>query len=104
MSYGAGCSRSVPGGFPRPSVRLPFLRQLVGPDIRRLQKFIRSDVPFQITIANFASLVFSFLTVPVIARAVGAEGRGETAAVVAAFVFVPVLLGLGIPLEVRRRS
>lgn len=73
-------------------------------DGRHCRSFLGSDLPIQITIANFASLAFSFLTVPVIARAVGAEGRGETAAVIAAFVFVPVLLGLGIPLEVRRRS
>lgn len=70
----------------------------------RCSRMLSEDLPIQITIANVTSLLFSFLTVPVIARSIGADGRGQTAAVVAAFVFVPVVLGVGLPLEVRRRS
>jgi O-antigen/teichoic acid export membrane protein len=72
--------------------------------LRRVSKIASVDAPIQITVANVASMVLSFMTVPVVALAIGADGRGQTAAVVAAYVFVPVVLGLGLPLEVRRRS
>lgn len=41
---------------------------------------------------------------PIVARAIGPEGRGETAAAVALFVIVPVILGVGLSLEVRRQA
>lgn len=40
---------------------------------------------------------------PIVARAIGPEGRGETASALAAMYFFPILLGLGVPMEVRRR-
>lgn len=70
----------------------------------RLRSLAAVDLPIQITIANILALGFSFLSVPVIARSIGVEGRGLTAAVVSAFILVPVVVGLGLPLEVRRRS
>lgn len=71
---------------------------------RLLGSLFSRDRPAQITLGNFVALGLAFMTAPVIARAIGPEGRGETAAVLAACVFVPVLLGLGVPLELRRRS
>jgi O-antigen/teichoic acid export membrane protein len=55
-------------------------------------------------LGQVASALLSFLSAPVIARAIGVEGRGVTASVIAIAVVIPVLLGLGVPQEVRRHA
>ena len=44
------------------------------------------------------------ITAPVVARALGPEGRGYYAACFAAMILTPVVLGVGLPLVVRRRA
>lgn len=39
---------------------------------------------------------------PIVSRAIGPEGRGETAAAAALFYLIPIVLAMGVPLEVRR--
>jgi O-antigen/teichoic acid export membrane protein len=60
--------------------------------------------PVLVMLGQVASALLSFLSAPVIARAIGVEGRGVTASVIAIAVVVPVLLGLGVPQEVRRHA
>jgi O-antigen/teichoic acid export membrane protein len=68
---------------------------------RRLLSALTRDSPFLITVANFAALGMALVTAPVVARALGPEGRGETTAALAAFAIVPIVLAVGIPLEIR---
>lgn len=58
--------------------------------------------PSVLTIARLAATGLSLISVPIVARAIGPEGRGETAAAVALLIIVPVILGVGMPMEVRR--
>jgi O-antigen/teichoic acid export membrane protein len=44
----------------------------------------------------------ALLTAPIVARALGPDGRGETAAALAAFSLIPIFLAIGVPLEIRR--
>lgn len=67
-------------------------------------RFFKHDVPAHITVANLIGFALTFLAVPLIARSIGPAGRGETAAALAAFAIAPTILGLGVPLELRRRS
>lgn len=60
--------------------------------------------PVLVMLGQVASALLSFLSAPVIARAIGVEGRGVTAGVIAIAVVIPVLLGLGVPQEVRRHA
>jgi len=55
-----------------------------------------------VAIGRFGSLFFSLGTVPAIARALGPEGRGTSAALLAVVAIGTVALGLGVPLAVRR--
>jgi O-antigen/teichoic acid export membrane protein len=70
---------------------------------QHLKLLFRKDAPIQITLANLTAFALTFFTAPMIARAIGPSGRGETAAALAAFVITPVLLAVGLPLEFRRR-
>lgn len=54
--------------------------------------------------ARIGAAGLALISSPVVARAIGPDGRGETAAAIALFFLVPVLLSLGLPLEVRRRA
>lgn len=62
------------------------------------------DAPVVLVAANVAAMALSVATAPLIARSLGPDGRGETAAAIAAFTLVPVLLAIGVPLELRRRA
>lgn len=44
------------------------------------------------------------LSVPIVARSIGPDGRGETSAAIAVFYLVPLVLSLGIPTEIRRTA
>ena len=58
--------------------------------------------PSLIVVGNLGAVLLAFLSAPLVARAIGADGRGESAAALAAGGVVPVLLALGLPLEARR--
>jgi O-antigen/teichoic acid export membrane protein len=55
-------------------------------------------------VARIGASIMALISSPVVARAIGPDGRGETAAAIALFFLVPVVLSLGLPLEVRRRA
>lgn len=59
--------------------------------------------PSLVVIGRFASLGFSLISVPIVARAIGPEGRGVTASMLAVLLTMTVATGLGVPLALRRR-
>ena len=59
--------------------------------------------PAVMLLGRFGAMGLAFLTAPVIARSLGPEGRGFTAAAIAAGAVAPVVIALGLPLAVRRR-
>lgn len=65
-------------------------------------RVLQRDSPFLIVFANVIAMGLALLTAPIVARALGPDGRGETAAALAAFALVPIFLSIGIPLELRR--
>lgn len=69
-----------------------------------MKQLFARDLPVQLTIANMIGFALTFGAVPIIAREIGPVGRGETTAALAAFAILPTILGLGMPLELRRRS
>ena len=60
--------------------------------------------PSSLALGTVLSAVLSLGYAPLLARALGPEGRGVVAAVIAAQFLVPLLLSAGVPLEVRRLS
>lgn len=64
----------------------------------------KADSPSYMLLGRAAAAGMALVSSPVIGRAIGPDGRGETAAAIALFLLVPVLLSLGLPLEVRRRA
>lgn len=69
-----------------------------------IRRLLSQDLPAHITIANLLAYGLTFVTTVAIARGLGSVGRGETSAALSAFSFAPALVGIGIPLELRRRS
>lgn len=57
-----------------------------------------------VAISRMVSIALTLMTAPIIARAIAPVGRGETATAIAAITIVPILVGFGLPLEMRRRS
>lgn len=53
---------------------------------------------------QLGSAGLALLSSPIVARAIGPDGRGETAAATSLFFLVPIVLALGVPLELRRRA
>lgn len=70
----------------------------------RESRLHRFNVPTLIVVGRLASTASSLLSAPIVARALGPEGRGESAAAIAMFFIIPVVVALGMPLEVRRES
>lgn len=64
----------------------------------------RMNAPWVITAARFAILGSGLVTAPLVARAVGPEGRGLTASALATLAILPFVLGVGLPMAVRRRA
>lgn len=64
----------------------------------------KGDSPSHLIIGRLGATLLAFATAPVVAHAIGPTGRGETAAAIALFNLVPIFLGLGVPLEVRRQA
>lgn len=69
---------------------------------RKVWNLLRADAPSLLLFGRLGATLLAFITAPIVARTIGAEGRGETAAAIALFNLVPIILGIGIPLEVRR--
>lgn len=68
----------------------------------RVANILRGESPFLLVIGRLGATALAFITAPIIARAIGPIGRGETAAALAAFAIAPILLAFGVPLEIRR--
>ncbi|MHC8608821.1 lipopolysaccharide biosynthesis protein [Paenarthrobacter ureafaciens] len=64
----------------------------------------RWNNPSLMAIGRLIATALSFISVPLIARFLGPEGRGETATAIAVFGLVPVLLSFGMHLGVRRMA
>lgn len=74
-----------------------------------MRRFLRRahrvfDTPAGISIGRLTTQSLSLVTAPIIAHAIGAAGRGMTAAALAAVTITGVAIGLGVPLAVRRRA
>lgn len=63
---------------------------------------LRANSPLSIVLAQVIGSALLFLSAPIVARTLGPEGKGEAAATLAAVAIAPFLLGLGLPLAVRR--
>lgn len=70
--------------------------------MRRFLKFLSPGSPSLVALGQFGASGLSLLSAPIVARAIGPEGRGETAAVLAVTYMWPLIIGMGLPLEVRR--
>lgn len=57
-----------------------------------------------IVLSNLFTSALALLSAPLIARAIGPDGRGESAAAIAAFTIVPIVIGFGLPLAIRRAA
>lgn len=63
---------------------------------------MNANSPALLLLGRLGASGLALVSAPIVARAIGPAGRGETAAAVALFALVPVFLGLGLPLELRR--
>lgn len=72
--------------------------------IRRGLRLLTHDTPSLLAFARLFAAGLALLSAPVVARAIGPAGRGETAAAIAVFHIAPVVLAFGVPLAVRRRA
>ncbi|RXZ72222.1 oligosaccharide flippase family protein [Agromyces albus] len=71
---------------------------------QRVRQLFAIQSPSLIVLGRTGSAFIALATAPIVARAIGPAGRGETAAAIALYVIVPVLLAIGLPLEVRRQA
>lgn len=63
---------------------------------------MNKNSPALLLLGRLGASGLALISAPIVARAIGPEGRGETAATIALFALIPVLVGLGLPLEMRR--
>lgn len=70
----------------------------------RLGRVLRSDSAALVAGSRLLAMLLTLLTAPIVARAVGPEGRGAVATALAAFAIIPIVLALGMPLNLRRLS
>lgn len=63
---------------------------------------MNTNSPALLLLGRLGASGLALMSAPIVARAIGPEGRGETAAALALFALVPIFLGLGLPLELRR--
>ncbi|MGE2715280.1 lipopolysaccharide biosynthesis protein [Mycolicibacterium litorale] len=63
-------------------------------------RFSRS--PSALIVGRILATTLSLISAPIVSRAIGPEGRGETAAALALFLIIPVVVSIGMPMEVRR--
>ncbi|MCQ4120963.1 lipopolysaccharide biosynthesis protein [Rhodococcus tibetensis] len=76
----------------------------VSPPTERGKLSSVSNSPSIIAASRLLVQLSPLLTAPVVARALGPDGRGYYAACFAAMILTPVVLGVGLPLVVRRRA
>ncbi|SMH34698.1 Membrane protein involved in the export of O-antigen and teichoic acid [Rathayibacter oskolensis] len=62
------------------------------------------NTPAGISLSRVFTAALSLVTAPIIAHAIGPEGRGLTAGSLAAIQIIGIAAGMGVPLAVRRRS
>ncbi|NGP28669.1 oligosaccharide flippase family protein [Rhodococcus aetherivorans] len=62
------------------------------------------DRPAGLVVTRIAGALLALLTSPLIARAIGPEGRGLTAAAMTTLMIVPIAMGLGLPWAVRQKA
>ncbi|MGX6508887.1 oligosaccharide flippase family protein [Rhodococcus sp. SJ-2] len=62
------------------------------------------DRPAGLVLTRILGAGLALLTSPLIARAIGPDGRGLTAAAITVLMMVPIALGLGLPWAVRQRA
>lgn len=60
------------------------------------------ESPSALIVGRLLATSLSLISAPIVSRAIGPEGRGETAAALALFLIVPVVISIGMPMEVRR--
>ncbi|WP_275587478.1 lipopolysaccharide biosynthesis protein [Rhodococcoides fascians] len=60
--------------------------------------------PSSLVVSRVLASMLMLLTAPIIARAIGPDGRGITAAAIAALTLAPYFVGFGLPWAVRRRA
>lgn len=58
--------------------------------------------PSLLIIGRLSASALALGSAPIVARAIGPAGRGETAGAIALFTLIPIFIGLGIHLETRR--
>lgn len=59
--------------------------------------------PSLMLVGRLGGMLLMLVSAPIIARALGPAGRGETAAILAVYTILPAVLAVGVPLDVRRR-
>ena len=72
--------------------------------VRRLKipnRLRKLNSPWFVAVSGLAATALSLLSAPLIARGLGPEGRGYSAAVLAAVAIAPIALGLGMPIASR---
>ncbi len=67
-----------------------------------MAQVLRANSPLAIVASHALGAGLLFLSAPIVARTLGPAGKGEAAATLAALMIAPFLLGLGLPLAVRR--
>lgn len=72
--------------------------------IRKLIELLQRDSPSLLVFGRLAASALALISAPIVARAIGPDGRGDTAAAIALFYIAPILLAIGVPMEVRRLS
>lgn len=72
--------------------------------LRKIGRLFIEDSPSLLAFSRILASALALISAPIVARAIGPAGRGETAAAIALFHIVPVVLAFGVPLVVRRRS
>ncbi|MDI6629534.1 MAG: oligosaccharide flippase family protein [Rhodococcus sp. (in: high G+C Gram-positive bacteria)] len=60
--------------------------------------------PSSLVVSRVLASMLMLVTAPIIARAIGPDGRGITAAAIAALTLAPYFVGFGLPWAVRRRA
>jgi O-antigen/teichoic acid export membrane protein len=68
-----------------------------GPREKRSSRVRLTGVVAGLTAANAVNAALGFITAPLLARALGASGRGDLAAIAVPLSLIPIVLSLGIP-------
>lgn len=69
-----------------------------------MRRALAVNSPTLLVAGQAIAVAFGLITSPIVARTLGPDGRGETAAALALFLLIPIIIAYGMPLEVRRRA